>query len=81
MSEFFKKKRMTKLIGFGALITIAVVFGLSMLFADLKMDNVLSVFLIVLVASTVIFLYYLLFTHFERKTQERKRKFDDPFNK
>lgn len=81
MSEFFKKKRMTRLIGIGALITLPLVLVLSIWFADLKMDNVLSVFLIVLIASIVIFAYYLVFTFIEKKSQERKNKFDDPFNR
>ena len=81
MSEFYRKKRMTKLIGYGALIVIPLVLVLSIVFSEIKMANELSIFLIVLISSIAIFAYYLLFAHFEKKKFEKKKNFDDPFNK
>ena len=80
MSEFYKKKRMTRLLGFGALITVPLVFILSYLFNELKMNSTLSIFLIVLITSATVFGYYLLFNYIEQKAQKRKQEKDDPFN-
>lgn len=80
MSEFYRKKRMTRLIGFGALIVFPLVFALSYFFNELKMDSTLSVFLIVLITSAVVFGYYLLFNLIEQKKIEKKKSKNDPFN-
>lgn len=80
MSQFSKKRRMTKLIGIGAIIVLPIVFGFSILFSELKMANPLSVFLTVLISCIAIFIYYLLFTYFERKAIEKKQVKKDPFS-
>lgn len=81
MSEFYKKKRMTRLIGFGALICVPLVFILSYWFNELKMNSTLSIFLIVLITCAVTFGYYVLFNYIEQKNQKRKKEKDDPFNR
>lgn len=81
MSEFYKKKRMTRLLGFGALICVPLVFILSYLFNELKMNSTLSIFLIVLITSASMFGYYLLFNYIEEKIQKSKKEKNDPFNR
>lgn len=80
MSEFYKKKRMTRLLGYGTLICVPLVFILSYLFNEVKMDSALSVFLIVLIASAAMFAYYVLFNHIEQKALKKKQEKYDPFN-
>ena len=60
MNRVQRPKRLAKKIGIGACLIIPLTIGLSILFAELKMNNVLSVFLIVLSCGIVCFIYILI---------------------
>lgn len=76
-----RPKRMVKKIGIGAAIIVPIAIALSILFADLKMNNVLSVFLIVLVCSIVCFVYVLIYTKIEDNKDKKWEGKTDPFNR
>ena len=74
-----KSKRMKKLITYGAIIVVPIVFALSIWFSSLGINDTLSIFLIVLIGAIVSFLYYLVFEKLEKIKQEKKKSFKDPF--
>lgn len=78
--DHLQKKRSTKMIGIGAAILIPMVFLLSSFFAYLEMNNVLSVFLTVLITTASGYVYYLIFSSIADAREEKRKNFDDPFN-
>lgn len=75
-----KSKRLKKLISYGALIIVPVVFALSFLFTTLKMNDTLSMFLIILIGGIVSFVYYLVFEKIEKIKEEKQKNKKDPFS-
>lgn len=75
-----KTKRMKKLIGYGALIIVPIIFALSLWFTSLEINDTLSVFLIVLAGGTFSFIYYLVFEKIQKIKEERRKERKDPFS-
>ena len=73
-------KNKKKLIGYGAIITLVLVFIISIAFASLKLPDGLSIFLTVLITGIFLFVYYLVFTAIEGKIEQKKKDKVDPFN-
>ena len=76
-----KNKRLAKMIGIGLLILIPLAFFIYYFLAKIKMDNTLSIFLIVLGLCIVCFVYYLIYTKIESNKQKKWESDDDPFSK
>lgn len=74
------RKRFVRMVGWGALFVFPAVFALSFAFTSLKMPDGLSIFLVVLLSSILIYVYYLLFVYFENKRKSKYNKKNDPFN-
>ena len=75
-----RPKRLAKKIGIGACIIIPIVIVLSILFAEIKMNNALSIFLIVLTCSIVCLIYAIIYTKIEDKRDKKWEGTKDPFN-
>lgn len=75
-----KTKRLKKLIAYGAIFIVPIIFALSMWFQSLGMKDALSVFLIVLIGAIVSFVYYLIFEKLEKKKEEKQKDKKDPFS-
>jgi uncharacterized membrane protein len=74
-----KSKSMKKMLTYGILLVIPIVLLLSYWFTELKMPDMLSIFLIVLIGGAVIFAYYLIYTRIEAKNEEKNKNKPDPF--
>ncbi len=74
-----KTKRLKKLITFGALFIVPIVFALSLWFSSLGMNDTLSIFLIVLGGAIASFVYYLIFEKIEKRKEEKQKNKKDPF--
>lgn len=74
-----KTKNMKKMIGYGALVVVPIVFGLSLWFTSVGMSDTLSVFLIVLIGAIVSFIYYLVFEKIQKTKEQRRKSKKDPF--
>lgn len=76
-----RPKRLAKKIGIGALIIVPLVVVLSILFADLKMNSALSIFLTVLACGIVCFVYVIIYTKIEDAQTKKWEGKSDPFNR
>lgn len=76
-----QRKRFVKMVGWGIAIIVPAVLGFSFLFSELQMPDGLSIFLIVLLSSILIYIYYLVFEYFDNRKREKYNRKDDPFNK
>lgn len=81
MNRVERPKRLARKIGIGACLIIPLTIGLSILFADLKLNNALSIFLIVLACSIVCFIYVLIYTKIEDIKDKKWEGKTDPFNR
>lgn len=75
-----RPKKLAKKIGIGICLVVPVAVFLSIWFADLKMDDALSIFLIVLACCLVTFLYVVIYTKIEDKQDKKWEGKSDPFN-
>lgn len=75
-----RPKRMARKIGIGACIVVPLAVFLSIWFADLGMNDTLSVFLIVLACGIVTFGYVVIYTKIEDKQDKKWEGKTDPFN-
>lgn len=76
-----RPKRLARKIGIGACFIVPLAVALSILFADLKMNSALSIFLIVLCCSIVCFIYIVIYTKIEDKQDKKWEGKTDPFNR
>lgn len=75
-----RPKRLAKKIGIGACIVVPLAVLLSIWFADLKMNDILSIFLIVLACGVVTFGYVIIYSKIEENQEKKWEGKSDPFN-
>ena len=80
MRRVDRPKRIAKKVGIGACIIIPVMVVLSVLFAEIKMNSALSIFLTVLISGIICFVYVIIYTKIEDKRDKKWEGTSDPFN-
>lgn len=75
-----RSKRLKKLIGYGALFVVPLVFLLSLWFNSIGIGDGLSVFLIVLFGGIACFAFYLIYEKIEKVKEEKRKGKKDPFS-
>ena len=80
MRRVDRPKRMVTKIGIGGCIIIPVMALLSILFAELRMNSILSIFLTVLISGIICLVYVIIYTKIEDKRDKKWEGTSDPFN-